>query len=387
MRQGKISAVIPAAGFSARMHEYKPLLKLGRLSILEHTIESLKKSDISDILVVTGHKREKIESLIRKSGAVPLFNRNFRDGMLSSIKKGVKEISSECLGFLLLPADIPLIRNTTIEALISTAEKTPKNIIIPYFNRVSGHPPFIPAWMIPEIFKLKNDSNLGSLLLSLKNHRKKLMVHDRGVLLDADTKEAYELLKDKYESIDIPDREECDSILMANLGKEQNIQSHVKLVAKTALMLAKAVQGKTSQTEPVKNPDSRIDLDMDMIYAGALLHDIKRTKQNHAHAGYHYLISLGFPEVADIAGQHMDLTQPVSTPLTEVQIVYFADKLCNGDTLEPNLNYSRRFHEKIIQTPHVKDIILKRYGHTKLIHSTIEKTAGKTIKTILSTII
>jgi molybdenum cofactor cytidylyltransferase len=385
----QISAIIPVAGLSSRMHQYKPVLKLGNLTLIEHTIGVLKQCNISDIIVVTGHNSEKIQPIIQKTDAIPVFNTDFKAGMFSSIKRGIKKISSQTQGFLLLPGDIPLIRPASIQAMIEAAKKNPKNIIIPYFKKVPGHPPYIPAWLIPDILKLKNDSNLGTLLLSLKKHQRRQVVHDQGILLDADTKKAYCVLKKKYISIDVPDKKECDSILHANLKAEKKIQAHVKLVAETAMAIAKSIQARALQTKTMQmtsgqNKPDHIDLDMNLIYAGALLHDIKRKQNNHAKEGAKYLLNLGFPKLADIVSQHMDLSLPLSDYLTEAHIVYFADKLCTGASLEPDLNYYKRFQNKIERTPHAKNIILKRYEHTRIIQTRIENIIKKPLKSILS---
>lgn len=379
-----ISAIIPAAGLSTRMHKYKPLLKLGNLTIVEQTISILKKSGINDIIVVTGHNREQIEPIIQSAGARPVFNKKFKTGMLGSIKTGVNALSSQCIGFLLLPVDIPLIRPSSIKTILSAFNKTREHIIIPQFNDEPGHPPVIPAWLRSQILNLEENSNLGTLLLSLKQHIKKQTIHDQGIVMDADTQDAYEKLKKRHSTIDIPNKKECHSIIHANLQKETNIQSHVKLVADTAITLAMAVQKKIDKKKR-QNLDFNPNLNLDLIYAGALLHDIKRKEENHAAKGAGYLLSLGFPKVADIVAQHMDLTLPLLDSLTETQIVYFADKLCNSADIE--LDYSRRFNEKIRQSQNskndIKNIILQRYKHTKLIQTKIENICNRSVKSIL----
>ena len=372
-----ISAVIPAAGLSTRMHKYKPLLKLGNLTILEHTIRLFKKCNIADIIVVTGHNREKIEPLIKKNGAKPIFNKDFKTGMLGSIKTGVKKISSKSSGFFLLPVDIPLIRESTVHSLTACLKKNPEHIIIPEFNKEPGHPPFIPAWLIPKILNLKTSSNLGKLLLSLQDYQKRQIVHDHGILMDADNKKAYDDLKIRYQTIDIPDKKECRSIIQENLKGEESIKAHVELVAKTAITLAREVQA-----QPVEHETSKYTLDMNLILAGALLHDIKRKEANHSTVGAQLILSLGFSKVADIVSQHMDLALPLTDHLTEAQIIYFADKLCNGAKLD--FNYAKRFKEKIKYTPHAKNITLKRYEHTQLIQARIESLVKKPVKSILS---
>ena len=369
---------------STRFEQYKPLLKLGSHTLIEKVILLFRQCGFEDIIVVTGHNKEMIEPLIRQTGAKAVFNPNFKTGMLSSIQTGVRALSTESAGFFLLPADIPLIRPATIDTLMSSFVDssddliTSGKIIIPQFDGESGHPPLIPAWIIPEILSLGADSNLGDLI---SRHKQKffLQVHDRAILMDADTQSDYECLQEKYNKIDIPDRQECLSIIHANLEGEETIKAHLNLVAETSRRLAEAVE--SAQKEQCQFKNAAIGLDLDLIIAGALLHDIKRKEKNHDYKGAQLLLSFGFPKVADIVSQHMDLATPLPTHLTEVQIVYFADKICNSASLE--LDYGRRFKEKMEKNPEGKSEILRRYENTQLIQARIEAASGRSVKSIL----
>jgi len=380
----QISALIPAAGMSTRFEQYKPLLKLGNHTLIEKVILLFRQCGIEDIIVITGHNNEIILPLIRQAGAKAVFNQNFRTGMLSSIQTGVRAISPMSAGFFLLPADIPLIRPSTIHALISSFDDisddliTSGNIIIPQFDGEDGHPPLITARLIPEILALGADSNLGDLI-SRQKQKKIVQVHDRAILMDADTQSDYERLQEKYNKIDIPDRQECQSIIDANLEGEENIKAHLKLVAETSVRLADAIEANQAKHRQPENIS--IDLDINLIMAGALLHDIKRKEKNHADKGAQLLLSLGFPKVADIVARHMDLATPLLPHLTEAQIVYFADKLCNSASLE--LDYGRRFKEKMEKNPEGRGNILRRYENTQLIQARIEKASGRSVQSIL----
>jgi len=380
----QISALIPAAGMSARFEQYKPLLKLGSHTLIEKVILLFRQCGIEDIIVVTGHNNEIIEPLIREAGARAVFNPNFKTGMLSSIQSGVRALSPRSAGFFLLPADIPLIRQTTIHALISSFNDISDNLVmsgkvnIPQFDGEDGHPPLIPARLIPEILSLGADSNLGHLI-SRQKHKKNVQVHDRAILMDADTQSDYERLQEKYNKIDIPDRQECQSIINAYLEGEETIKAHLQLVAETSVRLAAAVAANRAKHRQPENIS--IDLDIDLIVAGALLHDIKRKEINHAGAGAQLLWSLGFPKVADIVARHIDIVTPLPAHLTEVQIVYFADKLCNSASLE--LDYERRFKEKMEKNPEGRNKILRRYENTRHIQARIEAASGRSVQSIL----
>ncbi|MBA3010756.1 MAG: NTP transferase domain-containing protein [Proteobacteria bacterium] len=371
-----LSAVIPSAGLSSRMHQFKPLLSFGDLSMVEVVIRLFQSCGIQDILVVTGFNHDLLEPIVQKAGARALFNPDFETGMLGSIQTGAAQVSPESLGFFLLPVDIPAIRPGTIRTLASAFKPPFETIILPEFDKICGHPPLIPARLIPRILAMDPTSNLGELLLSQKQHQVRHPVHDRGTLMDADTKDAYDLLLEKYRRMDIPDTEECGSIIRALLPGEDAIQSHLALVAAVAEKLARAIENNPNHTAETPGP---VRLDKQLIQAAALLHDIKRKEKNHAAAAGRFLKNLGFDRVADIVADHMTLVPGEN--LTEKEIVYFADKLCNGSQVDPC--YTQRFTDKIKQAPGAERQIVHRYETTRHIQARIEAAAGCSIRTLL----
>jgi len=370
-----LSAVIPSAGLSSRMHQFKPLLKFGELTMLEVVIRLFQDCGIQDILVVTGHNHALLEPVIQKTGARPVFNQAFETGMLGSIQKGAARVSRSSQGFFLLPVDIPAIRPSTIHTLVSAFKKARENIIIPEFNQTPGHPPLIPARLIPEIISMDPDSNLGELLLSQKDCLVRQKVHDQGSLLDADTKEAYWALANKYQHLDIPNEEECRSIIQSVIPGETAIQSHLAIVAEVAKKLANAVEKGLNS----KSCNQPICLDKNLIQAATLLHDIKRKEKNHARTASLFLENLGFPRVAGIVAEHMNIE--LGDRITEKEIVYLADKICNGSQVEPD--YSKRFTNKIKEVPGAETRICQRYEDTQQIQTRIEALTGQSIQTIL----
>jgi uncharacterized protein len=100
-----------------------------------------------------------------------------------------------------------------------------------------------------------------------------------------------------------------------------NIVRHSKLVTDVALLIARRLNKFGQQ------------LDLALVEAGALLHDITKTisietKENHAETGGELLTSLGHPMVANIIRQHICLDPGSCHPeaVTEVEIINYADK-------------------------------------------------------------
>ncbi|HAA84114.1 MAG: Metal dependent phosphohydrolase [Thermodesulfobacterium sp. 37_54] len=78
--------------------------------------------------------------------------------------------------------------------------------------------------------------------------------------------------------------------------------------------------------------EGKANLEIPLLIAGALLHDIKKYEAilkgtNHAIAGYRFLKSLGYPQIASIIKSHVYLDlSTLKGPITEEEIVYYTDK-------------------------------------------------------------
>lgn len=122
----------------------------------------------------------------------------------------------------------------------------------------------------------------------------------------------------------IASRAECLELLR-RFNMPDHIVRHSLLVTKLALFLAAGLN----------NNGSRLDLRL--IEAGALLHDIGKmpslqTGENHALVGAGMLDGLVDPSVARIVGEHisLDISQ-VDGPVTESLLVNYSDKRVRHD--------------------------------------------------------
>jgi putative nucleotidyltransferase with HDIG domain len=131
----------------------------------------------------------------------------------------------------------------------------------------------------------------------------------------------------------IPEPLKCMALLETSPFTDERIVRHCVRVARTAVKICSLLDPTPSR------------LNVDLVHAGALLHDIARKQPDHAARGGQILGDLGFPEVAEIVAVHMDLTCDPQAPVTESEIVYFADKLTVNDRL--CLDFERRFNEKM----------------------------------------
>src|SRR5210317_1505483 len=97
-----ISAILLAAGQSKRVPEAnKLLIKYKKKGLINHILGELIKSKVNKIVVVLGYEYAKVKKYCFKDKKVNfLVNKNFKRGISSSIKSGLKKIKESDEGFL-----------------------------------------------------------------------------------------------------------------------------------------------------------------------------------------------------------------------------------------------------------------------------------------------
>lgn len=199
MAKLRVSALILAAGLSSRMGEFKPLIRLGERTLLEHGIHLFADAGVKQIATVLGHRADELENLVTKASAQPLIHSDYRKGMFSSVQQGVAALQGNCDCFFLLPADIPLVRRETILYLLELRRAKPENLIYyPKYQSRRGHPPLLDSRLIKPILSYQGENGLRGLLSNYQNQALEVEVADPFICLDADTTTDLTLLKEKY---------------------------------------------------------------------------------------------------------------------------------------------------------------------------------------------
>ncbi len=111
--------------------------------------------------------------------------------------------------------------------------------------------------------------------------------------------------------------------ILAAAGTPANVAEHCRAVAAVGERLAEALKPHIPA------------LDVALVRAGCLLHDMARLLPNHALLAQEVLTNLGLPRLGGVVGQHMVIArEPVEAPgVTEAELVYLADKLVAKDEL------------------------------------------------------
>jgi len=141
---------------------------------------------------------------------------------------------------------------------------------------------------------------------------------------------------DRKPPMNIPNIAQCVAY-MEEFAMYANIRDHSFMVAKAASALLEGLK-RADRVESPLPPD-------DLVIAGALLHDIAKTlclKENcrHAEVGQEICRDLGYPEVGEIVGEHVVLSDFSIDRyhrgiFTAGELVYYADKRVRHDVIVP----------------------------------------------------
>jgi molybdenum cofactor cytidylyltransferase len=184
-------SIILAAGESRRMGTPKMLLPFQDRTMIESVIANVAGSKAGNILVVLGAVREPLVQILDNSGVKFCCNENFKEGMLSSVQCGFKNLPGEYRAALVFQGDQPLITPATIDLMIDVYITSGKGIIIPVYKKRRGHPILIDKKYRDEIFLLNAREGLRSLAYRFERDVLEVDTGESGILRDFDTYEEY----------------------------------------------------------------------------------------------------------------------------------------------------------------------------------------------------
>lgn len=342
---------------------FKPLEPIDGVPAIERLLRTCSDAGIDDKIVITGHRSSDVTPIVLRWGGRPVHNARFAEGMWTSVQTGAASLSPSSRAFFILPADMPLVRKTTLLQLIGRAD--PERIVSPTFGGVSGHPPLIGSSHIPSLLSFEADGGLRQFIENKERWVVRLPVADEGTLLDMDYPEDFESLRRRAKRLDIPTSAERRALLSI-AGTPERVVRHCEMVASVAVRLAMEL--------PQRRPD------IPLLRAAALLHDICKTAERHDIVSGLFLRDHGFPSLVGIVVSHMDLPP---APSVEQALLYLADKMTDGTEVISLEEKRALMRERFADDPVAWLSARRRLARARQIARTVERLSGRAISSFL----
>ncbi len=194
-----ICAIVLAAGCSNRMGVQKLLLPFGRKTVISHIVDQLLFSKVNKIYVVVGHHAEQVTNELSDKQISIIPNPEYKFGMLSSVRAGLREIPEKYKGVLVVLGDQPSITTNLADKMIKSFFMKENKIIVPLYNGKRGHPILFSMSYKNEILTKYDKVGLRGILKEHPGDVYGMNVSDPSVLLDMDYPDDYKREIEKYE--------------------------------------------------------------------------------------------------------------------------------------------------------------------------------------------
>jgi molybdenum cofactor cytidylyltransferase len=159
-----IHVVVLAAGASTRFGSNKQLVRVnGRplmLSVVSRAVELAGHS----VTVVLGANAAELAPLLRHSPASIAVNRDWSEGIASSIREGLTHAPATADGVLIALADQAAVTTEDLRRLAGLWRRNPASIATAQYAGTIGVPAIFPRWCFRELNELRGDRGAQVLL-------------------------------------------------------------------------------------------------------------------------------------------------------------------------------------------------------------------------------
>jgi CTP:molybdopterin cytidylyltransferase MocA len=188
-----ISAILLAAGRSRRMGAFKPLLPFGDRTVIECCITNLQAADVTDIVVVVGHRAEDIRAHLSTQNLTFAVNPDPDSPMGVSITRGIESLHAGAAGLLIALVDHPGVPAEVISAVVGAWRKGAR-LVQPEYEGHGGHPVLIDLAYRNELLALDPAGGLRPFFTAHRAEVRRVPVRSPYVARDMDTWKDYQRL-------------------------------------------------------------------------------------------------------------------------------------------------------------------------------------------------
>ncbi len=186
-----ISAILLAAGQSKRMAGENKLIKeIEGIPLIKHAVKNILESYVDELIIILGYQKKIVEKLIGDNVKIKfIFNKDFRNGMASSIRMGLNLLSEKTEAFFICLGDMPMVNKDIYNQIIKS--KNNKEIIVPTYKGKQGNSVLFDKSMKKKIMNISGDIGAKKILELNKDKILYLEINDQGVTKGFDTKENF----------------------------------------------------------------------------------------------------------------------------------------------------------------------------------------------------
>jgi molybdenum cofactor cytidylyltransferase len=164
-----LHAIVLAAGASTRFGTPKQLAQVNGRPLLQIVVERAVEVIGRAVTVVLGAYAAEIVPVLRNSPASIVINRDWNEGLASSVRAGVAQLPGSCAGVMLLLADQAAVSSADLARLAEAWQRQPDYIVAAQYAGTVGAPTIFPRTSFAALTRLHGDHGAQALLRSNPN--------------------------------------------------------------------------------------------------------------------------------------------------------------------------------------------------------------------------
>lgn len=184
-------AIILAAGESSRLGQPKQNMLFNGQTLLQRAVDSALQSECKPVIVVLGANNS---TIIPPREAIALYNKDWKEGMASSIRIAINELSKDISvdKAIILLCDQPFVDTTLLNTLIDKQVQTGEPIIACAYSGTTGVPVLFDRSLFAELLLLQGHEGAKKILITHANQVTTIPFEQGSI--DIDTPSDYENL-------------------------------------------------------------------------------------------------------------------------------------------------------------------------------------------------
>lgn len=188
-----IKAIFLAAGQSKRIkYENKIVKKYKKTPLINHSLKVLHKTKVNKVIIVLGYQRKEVKKIILKNKKnIFIYNKDYKNGMASSIKVGLKKVARNDKGFIIVQSDMPFIKKSDINKIYNSIKLKKFLVHVLKFKNKIGNPIGFDISLTKRFKKIKGEYGAKFMVKRLKNKTNFIKVNSSKVFKDFDLKKDF----------------------------------------------------------------------------------------------------------------------------------------------------------------------------------------------------
>lgn len=166
-------------------------------TFIARIVRTLQRAGVVDLVIVTGTHHEAVIDALVRDHQPPRVVRNSDPsrGQLSSLLAGMDAVvTPETDAVMMTLVDVPLVRESTVAAVIEAWRRTRAPIVRPAIGDRHGHPVIFDRAVFDELRRAPLDAGAKSVVRAHENAIVNVPVDDEGCVTDVDTPADYQAL-------------------------------------------------------------------------------------------------------------------------------------------------------------------------------------------------